>query len=384
MRILFSSTYGHGHIYPMVPLAFACVAAGHEVRWATSGDACPLVAAAGLEAVPAGMTGQVLCDTVDLLKAHAATLAPPSRAAFMFPHMFGAAFAPAMLPDLLAVAGDWKADLLVHENGELASPLVGALLGVPSVTHAFGGAIPAAFIADAGERLAPLWAEHGLPLPAYAGCFTSLYLDICPPEVQTVSTRHIDAVQAMRPVAWAGAEKGELPACLREDGPPLVYLTLGTVQNHAPVLAAAVEALAQLPVRVLVTVGPDGHPEALGEQPSHVTVERFVPQTEVLPRCAAVVSHAGSGTFLGTLAEGLPQLCLPQAADQFRNAEGGVQSGAALALRPDEATPLAIADAVRRLLDDPSYRTAAQSLAEQIRGMPAPEQVVPVLERLHP
>ena len=72
-----------------------------------------------------------------------------------------------------------------------------------------------------------------------------------------------------------------------------------------------------------MAVGPQVEPASLGEQPAHVQVEPWVDQAEVLDRCTAVVSHAGSGTFLGALARGLPQLCLPLAADQFRNAEGG-------------------------------------------------------------
>ena len=60
----------------------------------------------------------------------------------MFPRLFGEALTPAMVDDLSPLATQWEPDLLIHEHGELASPLVGAVLGVPSLTHAFGGAIP--------------------------------------------------------------------------------------------------------------------------------------------------------------------------------------------------------------------------------------------------
>ena len=129
----------------------------------------------------------------------------------------------------------------------------------------------------------------------------------------------------------------------------------------------------------LVTVGPKVDPAILGPMPAHVSVERFVAQTEVLPRSAVVVSHAGSGTFLGALAHGVPQLCLPQAADQFRNAEGGVRAGAALALPPVEATPETIAAAVQRLLEGSSFTAAAQSVAAEIASMPSPADVVSAL-----
>ena len=89
-----------------------------------------------------------------------------------------------------------------------------------------------------------------------------------------------------------------------------------------------------------------------------------------------VVSHAGSGTFLGALAEGLPQLCLPQAADQFRNSEGGARAGVAVVLRPDESSPEAIASAVGTLLTDDALRRRARGVADEIAAMPSPGDVV--------
>ena len=94
----------------------------------------------------------------------------------------------------------------------------------------------------------------------------------------------------------------------------------------------------------------------------------------------AVVSHAGSGTFLGALAHGLPQLCLPQAADQFRNAHAGVESGAALKLHPEHATPEAIADAVSTLLADNTFHTNANRIRTEINTMPAPDKVTKILQ----
>jgi len=285
--------------------------------------------------------------------------------------------------DLLPLARDWSPDLLVHEAAELASPLVGAVLDVPSVTHSFGGAVPAAVLAEAGDLLSELWTGHGVEPRPYAGSFTCAYLDICPTSVQTQPLDHIAARQPLRPVPYTGEAAGALPAIVQDtDRTPLVYLTLGTVQNHGPVLSAAVHGLAGLDARVLVAVGPDGDTAALGRQPAHVSVQRWVCQSEVLPRCAVVVSHAGSGTFLGALAHGLPQLCLPQAADQFRNSHAAVETGAGLKLHPDQATPTAVADAVRRLLTEESFRRAALVLAGEIQAMPAPAEVVRLLERL--
>jgi len=376
VRVLFSSTFGYGHMFPMYPLARAFRAAGHDVLWATSADAGDRLEAAGLPAAPSGLAGPELRERVGSLQGRVASVSPRERAAFMFPRLFGETLTPPMAADLLPLATSWQPDLMVHEHGELASPLVGAVLQVPSVTHAFGGGIPPSMLEDAGARLAGLWAEHGQALPPYAGSFTTLYLDICPPSVQSVPLDHVPARQPLRPVADSGGGAGPLPHYLERDGRPLVYVTLGTVQNRLPLLAPAVAALAALPVRVLVTVGPDGDPDALGPQPDHVHVERWVDQPRVLQHCDVVVSHAGSGTFLGALAEGLPQLCLPQAADQFRNSEGGRRAGAAVVLGPDESSPEAIASAVGALLTDDVLRRRARGVADEIAAMPSPGDVV--------
>jgi UDP:flavonoid glycosyltransferase YjiC (YdhE family) len=381
VRVLFSSTWGYGHVFPMLPLARAFAAAGHDVLWALSADSCRHLAGTGIDTAPAGLSGPARRDRLRDLLAAVEAVAPPDRAAFAFPRMFGEALTPPMVDDLLPLARQWRPDVLIHEHGELASPLVGAVLGLPSVTHAFGGAIPAAMVAEAGERLAPLWAAHGQELPPYAGCFASLYLDICPPSVRSVPTDHIGVVQPLRPVADTGPAPATVPDYLADDGRPLVYLTLGTVRNHSPVLRPAVEALSALPVRLLVTVGPDGDPAVLGSRPANVHVERWVDQPQVLEHCSVVASHAGSGTFLGALARGLPQLCLPQAADQFRNAAGGARSGAALVLTPPEAEPDAIAGAVTRLLGEDTFRRNAAVVAAEIGDMPSPAEVVDAVVR---
>ena len=111
-------------------------------------------------------------------------------------------------------------------------------------------------------------------------------------------------------------------------------------------------------------------------------VERYVPQSAVLEYCDLVVSHGGSGTALGALALGLPQLCLPQGADQFLNAAAIASAGAGLALMPREATAEAVTDAVLRLLTDPSFRDAAARVSESIASMPSVEEVAALLDTL--
>ena len=125
-----------------------------------------------------------------------------------------------------------------------------------------------------------------------------------------------------------------------------------------------------------------------------MTVERWVPQDEVLPRAAAVVTHGGHGSTLGALAHGVPCVVLPLfSLDQWFNAEAVARAGAGVALDgerhtrrgvdlPSPETLAALRPAVEHVLDDPGPRRAAQGIAEAIRALPGVDQAPAALEAL--
>ena len=201
----------------------------------------------------------------------------------------------------------------------------------------------------------------------------------------TVDADYIGSTQPERPVSVGGGD-GRPPApvaALVDDARPLVYVTFGTVMNVNPTFAKAIDALRRRDdVVALVTVGHDGDVAAFGDLPAHVRVERYVAQGPLLPHCAAVVSHGGSGTVLGGLAVGVPQLLLPQGADQFRNTEACLAAGAGLALSGDDVAPDAIDAALTELLSDSSYGDAARRVQAEIAAMPDVDEVAAVIEAL--
>jgi MGT family glycosyltransferase len=133
---------------------------------------------------------------------------------------------------------------------------------------------------------------------------------------------------------------------------------------------------------VIVTVGGGIDPAELGPQPPHVHIERHIDQALVLPRCAAVVSHGGSGSVLGALAHGLPSVLLPIGADQPHNAARATELGVAVALDVMTATPAAVREAVATVLADPAYRRAAERMRVEIAALPGAESAVARLEAL--
>ena len=197
-----------------------------------------------------------------------------------------------------------------------------------------------------------------------------------PPTLRELRSAADDAVGAAR------APDADMPDWLAaEPGRPRVAVTLGTVNKHrVDVFRPILAGLASLDVDVVVALGAD--PATLGDVPSGVRVERYVPMTALLPRSELVVHHAGSGTMLAGAAAGTPQLLVPLAADQPENAALCVAAGVALGLDSEQLTPQAVAAAARRLLEEPSFRERARAVAAEIAAMPDADAAVVEIESL--
>jgi calicheamicin 3'-O-methyl-rhamnosyltransferase len=110
-----------------------------------------------------------------------------------------------------------------------------------------------------------------------------------------------------------------------------------------------------------------------------VLVERYIPQALVLPRCDALVAHAGAGTMLGALAAGVPQLLLPHGAEQHLNAEACRRAGAALVVAPEELTAGVVRAGLERVLEEPAFAAAAARLRDEIAAMPPADEALAAL-----
>jgi UDP:flavonoid glycosyltransferase YjiC (YdhE family) len=327
MRVLFASLASVGHTYPLIPLAVAARAAGHEVHFAVGENVHAPLAANGLR---------------------------PFRPADSFYELY----AEDLEPELARL----RPDLVIHEWGVPGAAVAARRAGVPGIWHGFGRMFPEGI---------------GLELPTGSvGAPGRPHIDICPPSLQDkefVATQ--DRIE-LRPVPYS--EPGPLPAWVgRRPSRPLIYLTFGTAFGTPELLATAIEGLAALDARVVVAAG-RASPDRLGDVPGNVTLQPWVPQADLLPHVDVVVHHGGSGTTLGALTAGAPQLLLPQGADQFANADAVSAAGAGLLLHPEEVSANAIAERAQTLLPhhgDAGHRDAARAIAEEIASMPSPDEV---------
>jgi MGT family glycosyltransferase len=164
-------------------------------------------------------------------------------------------------------------------------------------------------------------------------------------------------------------------------GAPLVVVSFSSLyQAQEPVLRAILTALGQLPVRGVVTTGPTIDPAEFAA-PDNVAVVRSASHGDLLKGAALFVTHAGHGSTLRPLMAGVPLLCLPMGRDQHDNAARVAHRGAGLTL-PADAGPDQIAAAVRRLLDEPAFKAAAETLGAAIRADEAARDAAAALEAL--
>ncbi|MFJ8477131.1 nucleotide disphospho-sugar-binding domain-containing protein [Kitasatospora sp. NPDC094011] len=387
MRVLLITTPVSTHLTPLVPLAWAIRAAGHELLVAGRTDVMAAAASAGLNAVELG--GPMNVD-----EKLAGRLAPGLRPLESGPRPdlelltnIGRLWMPATLealPQYLEVARRFAPDLIVADTLEYLSLLLGEELGIPVVHHRWGVDPVSGQARTAGrDGLREAYERLGLTdLPD-----PTLLLDPCPPSLQLPD---IAPGAPIRFVPFNG--NGAMPEWLRDsraggDGRKRVVVSLGgrTIEyNGEGLFRHLVEAFDRLPdVDAVVTVQPEYH-AALGPLPANVRLVEPAPLTFLLDSCAAVVHHGGAGSAMTATRYGLPQLVLPQVVDQFWCAEQLAGAGAALALDDAAAQddPARVSEAVRDLLDDPRYAKAAGELGTEMAGMPSPARVVADLEQL--
>ena len=149
----------------------------------------------------------------------------------------------------------------------------------------------------------------------------------------------------------------------QDDPRPLVLASFSTMpgQTSPARLQVVLDALKDLPLRVLLATGPFS-PETLAIPPN-AAVFGYVPHAAVLPHAALAINHAGHGSVMAALANGVPLVCLPTLGADQGIIAGRVEAlGAGKAL-PGQVEANELRSAVEQVMADPAYRVAAGRLA---------------------
>ena len=278
-----------GHVLPLAPFGHAALRAGHEVLVAAQRQHQANVERAGLPFAP---VGDPPAEEWMPLMAEFSQLPLETANARMIGEFFARIDTRAALPALRAIVERWRPDLIVRESWEYASTLVADAYGIPIARVGLG----LASVEELAVRLAAPSvdrerADMGLPAdPAGERLRAAPYLTTVPQELEDPSAPTPRRLHRFRPAA-PGANGAAL---LLDDwwpgnDDPLVYLTFGSVAAgaHLPyfpaLYRAAIDALAPLPVRLLVTIGNDRDAAELDALPANVHVERWVAQDAIAP-----------------------------------------------------------------------------------------------------
>ena len=143
---------------------------------------------------------------------------------------------------------------------------------------------------------------------------------------------------------------------------PLILIAPSTSQDpEGRMISAALEGLADEPVRVIATTNRPGYPFPTTAPPNARLVD-WLSYSRTMPRCAAVVCHAGHGTVARALSYGVPVIGAPAAGDMAENASRIAWAGCGVSLPRRLVTPLGIRLAVRKALAEPSIAAKASEL----------------------
>jgi UDP:flavonoid glycosyltransferase YjiC (YdhE family) len=183
------------------------------------------------------------------------------------------------------------------------------------------------------------------------------------------------------PTIWEPPLEGALPQWVERlgRGRPAVLASVSTVgATDAQLVREVGEAIGGEDLDAVLTVADAG---ALPPLPENVRVVQFMPHGALLPRVAAVVSHAGNGTVTRAACAGVPLLLLPDGKDQFDVARGAAAAGIALVLDRAETGATHVRSALRKLLDEPGFRTRAHRVAERAARYNAAATAADAVER---
>jgi UDP:flavonoid glycosyltransferase YjiC (YdhE family) len=350
-NIVFLTLDAGGNVPPALAIARELTARGHRVRVMGAATQQPAISGAGFDFRP-------YQTPVPWLPAEPATPLAEVRAIVrLFADRGYAA-------DLAAELRREPADAVVLDALLPGSIRAALPLGVPvlALMHTLAQFFLTNPVAEVASRLQGFSARK-----AWASADTVL----------VTSDAELDPASRRRAPAnfvWTGPAESPLAAAAAPGSPPRVLVSLSTVDapGQKAVLQRILDALAPLPLEAVVTTGPAIDPATMNAG-SNTTLHRTLPHLDVLPTCSAVIGHGGHSTAMRGLMHGLPLVLIPcdTRIDQPMVAKAVAAAGAGVAL-PKKATPEQIGAAVRSVLDEPSYRTAAAAVGERLRSANGP------------
>jgi UDP:flavonoid glycosyltransferase YjiC (YdhE family) len=403
MRFLFVSAQVPGHLDwgGYLPTAAELARRGHEVVWASGPEVAPLVAAQGLP-FRSLVTGWRWPPPPPLppedVSADAASpeVYVRQKQVRALDQWLDVERVTQATTALVELGAELRPDLLVSEMFVAAAGLAAEALNIPLAVAGWPAAPLQAGDSGQGSELVRLGREWLAQVLERFGLRGVNWTQAGPPALRSphlhltywserwfggapfgAQTRHVGG---RRVPGDHLPGSSELPGKLKLEGAPWVFITLGTSFNADPnFFIAASQAAVQIGCVPIVAVGTSLEKPWVAEMrarlPAAAILCEQVDYAALFPHVAAAIHHGGAGTTHALIVHGAPQVIVPHAGDQMRQAQGVTRTGVGLAIKPKAVSVPVLVDALAALLPDLSpYRSQAQTLQEEfaaLGGVPA-------------
>nr|ARU81128.1 CylN [Cylindrospermum licheniforme UTEX B 2014] len=165
------------------------------------------------------------------------------------------------------------------------------------------------------------------------------------------------------------------------NGKPLIYASMGTLQNRLISVFEKIAAACQnLDAQLVISLGGSAKPESLPKLAGNPILVEYAPQLELLQKATLVITHAGLNTALESLSNGVPMIAIPVTNDQPAVAARIVWSGTGEAIPVDKLTVEKLQKCVNKVLTDDSYKRNAMRLQEAIASAGGVSRAADIIE----
>jgi MGT family glycosyltransferase len=217
-----------------------------------------------------------------------------------------------------------------------------------------------------------------------AGLHRYLVLSPFPPSLRHADSPFGERARRVKPLIFSESTDDVLPEWLDTlPARPIVHASLGTVTvDRLDLLRVLIEGAANEAYTLILATGPASDPATFGALPSNIRAAAYIPHSQLLPRCDAIITHAGAGTLIASINAGLPMVLVPLFGDQPTNAECAAAAGAGIVVDHATLTPASMRDATRAVLTERRYRDAVTALRDEIDALPSHADAVRWIARI--
>jgi MGT family glycosyltransferase len=417
LDILIATSPYPGHTAPLLPVARALVDRGHHVRWCAGREFTDDVKSTGAVFEPMDLSTDPDGRAIDEMfparstRRGFANLGFDIRSVFLDP-------IPAQLADLRRLIAQRPADVVVHDADYGGAPALSGLGGPTAVSVGTSPmSLPSPHVAPFGLGLQPgsgvagrvrnralqvlldrvvlrgvharlheIQAELGLPpvkRKTMAGISPDLHLQNGLPSLEHPRPDLPPQVHFVGALVDRGTVDDVPPwftDVLRSDK-PVVHVTQGTIAaaDLDDLVLPTLRALAD--ENVLVVAGIGAH-DPIADAPANARLTPFLPHDRLMPTLSVMITNGGYGAVQKALAQGVPLIIVGAGEDKPEVAARVVRAGVGIDLRTAKPKPKAIRAAVRKLLDDPGYRTRARAMAVEYQRYDAGTTSADLIEQV--